>query len=117
MGACLAALGILGAMAIAETAGLSLLSNFQLLSLSLLTAFFLAAAIHHARRVENPVLELSLLKIKTYRASVAGCGFLRLSLGATAFMLPLLLQSVFGWSPFESGMALFSGALGAIAGR
>ena len=116
-GTCLAAIGILGLMALAETAGLSLLSKVQLSLLTLITLFFLTAAIRHARRVKNPALELRLLEIKTYRACMIGSGFLRLSFGATAFMLPLLLQSVFGWSPFESGMALFCGALGAIAGR
>jgi EmrB/QacA subfamily drug resistance transporter len=68
----------------------------------------------HARRTVAPVLDLSLLKIPTYRASVYGGFMFRLGIGALPFLLPLLLQIGFHLSPFQSGMITFTGALGSM---
>ncbi len=38
----------------------------------------------------------------------------RLGIGAIPFLLPLMLQTGFGMTPFQSGMVTFAGALGAI---
>jgi EmrB/QacA subfamily drug resistance transporter len=69
----------------------------------------------HARTVTAPLLDLSLLKIDTFFASVVGGFVYRVGIGATPFLLPLLLQLGFGLSPFQSGMLTFSTAIGAIA--
>ncbi len=68
----------------------------------------------HARRTPAPVLDLSLLKIPTFRASVYGGFLFRLGIGALPFLLPLLLQIGFHLSPFQSGMITFTGALGSM---
>jgi EmrB/QacA subfamily drug resistance transporter len=68
----------------------------------------------HARRTPAPVLDLSLLKIPTFRASVYGGFMFRLGIGALPFLLPLLLQIGFHLSPFHSGMITFTGALGSM---
>ncbi|MGJ8528349.1 DHA2 family efflux MFS transporter permease subunit [Maritalea sp.] len=68
----------------------------------------------HARRVENPVLDLKVFEEPIFRtATVAGFVF-RISIGGTPFLFPLMLQIGFGYSPFESGMITFIGAGGAI---
>ena len=116
-GALLAALSILGIMILADSLGLSILSGSQLGFLAIASTFITMIAIHHFRKIANPMLPLSLFKVSTYRASVVGGGLLILGMGATTFMLPLMLQTVFGWSALSSGLVLLWGAFGAILGR
>jgi len=73
-----------------------------------------AAYIVHARRTTAPILDLTLFKLPTFRASIFGGFMFRLGIGALPFLLPLLLQLGFGLTPFQSGLITFTGALGAI---
>ena len=116
-GALLAALSILSIMILADFIGLSILSGYQLGFLAIFSTFITIIAIRHFRKIANPMLPLSLFKLSTYRASVVGGGLLILGMGATTFMLPLMLQTVFGWSALSSGLVLLWGAFGAILGR
>jgi EmrB/QacA subfamily drug resistance transporter len=89
---------------------------------SLSTGFLLLAAgvgvlaiyVWHANRVAHPVIDLRLLLIPTFRASVIGASFFRIGVGAVPFLLPLMLQLVFGLSPFNSGMITLAAAGGAL---
>lgn len=68
----------------------------------------------HALRVPAPIIDLRLLAIPTFRASVAGGFLFRTGLGAGPFLLPLLFQSGFGMSAFQSGLMTFATGVGAI---
>lgn len=70
--------------------------------------------VRHARTATNPILDLSLFKVRTYRASVIGGSLFRIGAGATPFLLPLMLQLGFGMSPFESGLTTFVSTAGAL---
>ena len=70
--------------------------------------------VRHARHVERPILDLSLLKIPTFFAGVVGASLFRVGIGALPFLLPLMLQLGFGLSPFASGMITFASAAGAM---
>lgn len=72
------------------------------------------AYVFHARRVTDPILDLKLLQLPTFRTSIIGGGLFRIGIGAIPFLLPLMLQVGFGLSAFQSGMISFSGALGAL---
>ncbi|MBL8572827.1 MAG: DHA2 family efflux MFS transporter permease subunit [Hyphomicrobiaceae bacterium] len=78
-------------------------------------ALAIALYVRHAGRIAHPILELRLLRLPTFRASVTGGVLFRLGIGATPFLLPLMLQVSFGLSAFESGMLTFVSAAGAIA--
>lgn len=67
----------------------------------------------HARRTAHPILDLDLLRIPTFTASLAGGFLFRLGIGALPFLLPLMLQIGFGLSPFQSGCLTFAAAAGA----
>ncbi|WP_343800834.1 DHA2 family efflux MFS transporter permease subunit [Paenochrobactrum glaciei] len=67
----------------------------------------------HARRVAEPLLDLSLFKNQVFRVSVVGGSIFRLGVGAVPFLLPLMFQVGFGLSPFQSGMLTFTSAIGA----
>jgi EmrB/QacA subfamily drug resistance transporter len=72
------------------------------------------AYVIYARRTAAPILDLSLLKLPTFRASIFGGFMFRLGVGAIPFLLPLLLQLGFGLSPFQSGLITFTSALGSM---
>ena len=69
------------------------------------------------RRVENPILDLRLFKLPLFRITVVAGTFFRFGVGATPFLFPLMLQLTFGFTPFESGMVTFAGALGAFIAK
>lgn len=89
---------------------------------SLIFGFLLAAAgiailagyVRHARRTPNPVIDLKLLSIPTFRAGVIGASFFRIGVGAIPFLLPLMLQLSFGLTPFQSGTITFTATAGAL---
>jgi EmrB/QacA subfamily drug resistance transporter len=68
----------------------------------------------HARRIAHPILDLSLLKVRTFRSSLVGGAFLRMGMGASPFLLALLLQLGFGLNAFAAGMITFTSAAAAL---
>jgi MFS family permease len=76
-------------------------------------AIFTIAYVLHARRTPTPVLDFSLIRIPTFRANVVGGSLFRLGIGALAFLLPLMLQLGFNYTPLESGLVTFTAAVGA----
>ncbi len=70
--------------------------------------------VRHARRTPRPLLDLSLLRIATFDAGVMGGSLFRIGIGATAFLMPLMLQLGFGLDPLSSGLITFAGAVGAL---
>jgi EmrB/QacA subfamily drug resistance transporter len=111
----LAALGIVGLTAVAETAGTGLIPLSLEVASAVLGAGALVLFVRHALRAERPVLDLRLLSVPTFRASMAGGTLLRLGLGASPLLLPLLLQIGFGWSPVKAGVVTIAQSLGALA--
>jgi len=83
---------------------------------SLLCGGAIAAAgyVIHARHAPAPILDLNLLRLPTFRASIFGGFLFRLGIGALPFLLPLLLQVGFNLTPFQSGLITFTAALGAM---
>ena len=68
----------------------------------------------HARRNPHAIIDLSIFRIPTFRASVLGGAFFRLVPGATPFLLAMLLQVGFGMSAFAAGLMTFISAVGAL---
>lgn len=68
----------------------------------------------HARRSAHPILDLSLLRTPTFAISTLGGNLCRFAIGATPFLLAILLQVGFGLSPFAAGMITFTSAVGAM---
>jgi len=70
--------------------------------------------VHHARTHPAPLLKLDLLRIPTFRTGVLGGSLFRIGIGATPFLLPLMLQLGFGLNPLESGLVTFTSTAGAM---
>jgi EmrB/QacA subfamily drug resistance transporter len=87
------------------------------------TVFFVAAFsilvlyVRHARRRADPILDLRLLRIRTFRIGTVTGAVCRMGLDALPFLLPLLFQVGFGMSPLQSGLLSFSSSLGAMLVR
>jgi len=110
----LSGLGVGGLAFGLSVAGLAFLPFGVVVALVGVGAVSSAAYIVHARRTPAPILDLTLFKLPTFRASIFGGFLFRLGIGALPFLLPLLLQLGFGLTPFQSGLITFTGALGAI---
>jgi len=74
-----------------------------------------ALALRHLRRYPHPLLNLSIFRIPTFRASIGGGSLFRAGAGSLVFLLPLLLQVVFGMTAFASGVLTFASAAGAMS--
>src|SRR6516162_6845402 len=91
VGMILAGLGIGGMAFGLSVLGLNFLPWFVVVALVFGGACFIAAYLAHARRTENPALDLTLFRLPTFFASVVGGFIFRLGLGALPFLLPLML--------------------------
>jgi EmrB/QacA subfamily drug resistance transporter len=69
----------------------------------------------HALRAPRPLLDLRLLRYASFEAGIVGGTFFRFGVGASAFLLPLMLQLGFGLDALRSGLITFAGAVGALA--
>ncbi|WP_375383142.1 DHA2 family efflux MFS transporter permease subunit [uncultured Sphingomonas sp.] len=66
----------------------------------------------HARRTEHPILDVSLMRVPTFRLSVIGGSLTRITQGALPFLLPLMMQLAFGLSAARSGTMTVATAIG-----
>lgn len=73
------------------------------------------AAARHLWVAEHPLVNLRTLRIATFGASIGGSAVFWLAVGAVPFLLPLLFQEVFGWSPVKSGAVVLILFVGNIA--
>ena len=114
IGFILSALGIGGLAFGLSVMGLEFLPVGVVAALLGVGAASAAAYIVYARHKAAPILDLGLLKLPTFRASIFGGFLFRLGIGALPFLLPLLLQIGFDLTPFQSGLITFTGALGSM---
>ena len=113
-GLVLAGIGLGGIAFGLSVAGLNLLPWTIVVALIAIGSISMTLYVIHARRTASPVLDFSLLRLATMRASILGGFMFRLGIGALPFLLPLLMQVGFGLSPFQSGLVTFSSAVGAM---
>ena len=114
LGFALAGGGLGAAMFGFSTFGRHLVPTEIALTSLLLGAAALIGYVMHARVHPQPLLDLRLLRLATYRAGVVGGSLFRVGIGASPFLLPLMLQLGFGLSPLESGLLTFVSAIGAM---
>ncbi|MFY9694935.1 MAG: MFS transporter, partial [Xanthobacteraceae bacterium] len=74
-----------------------------------------ALALRHLHRTKHPVLDLSVFRVQTFRAGIYGGSAFRAGAGTLVFLLPLLLQLVFGLSAAASGSITFATAAGSLS--
>lgn len=88
----------------------------QSLALAAIGVILGVAALRHLRRTPYPLLNLGTFKIPTFAITSIQAGtYVRVGINATPFLLPLLFQLGFGFTPLEAGtyvLVYFLGNLG-----
>ncbi len=113
-GFCLTSLGFTGLIFGFEAVGRNVIPNSLVIGLMAGGALSLLLYVLHARRSPHPIIDLSLIRIGTFRAGLVGGFLFRIAIGATPFLLPMMLQVGFGMSAFHSGSLTFAAAAGAM---
>jgi EmrB/QacA subfamily drug resistance transporter len=98
-----------------EVFGEHTLSVGEILGLLAISILLLAGYGLHAARVPFPLLQLSLFRIRTFRAAVSGSFFTRLGIGGIPFILPLLYQVGLGFTPIHSGLLMMPQAIASMS--
>ena len=106
--------GMLGAL---ELIGRAILPWPAIAAIGVLGLLALVGYLLRSRNQAEPVIDFKILRYTTYRASIAGGMPLRIAIGASPFLLPLMLQLGFGLSPLNSGLLTMALALGSLATR
>ena len=92
----------------------------HMVGVDIIIAMFAAAAVllgiytWYALSRENPVLDLTMFKLRTFRVATVAGGLCRMTIGAVPFLLPLMLQVGFGLNAMDSGLITFVMNVGAI---
>ncbi len=102
---------VIGGAELGKADGSSILT-FILLAISVGVGI---PTVRHLLHIENPLIGLEALRIRTFRSASVGGGLFRIAVNALPFLLPLLFQDKFGWSPARTGtvvLFLFVGNVG-----
>jgi EmrB/QacA subfamily drug resistance transporter len=84
-------------------------------ALAVASAVLFVAGTRHLLRTPAPLINLRTLRIPTFGAAISGSSMFWLVVGAIPFLLPLLFQTVFGWSAIKSGSVVLFVFVGNIA--
>jgi EmrB/QacA subfamily drug resistance transporter len=71
--------------------------------LAVAAAALLTGAAVHLRRAAHPLVNLRTLRVTTFRAALGSGSLFWSTVTGVPFLLTLLFQEVFGWSPVKSG--------------
>ena len=117
MGFMLLALGLTALLGALEATGKALVPSWVTATAATLGALALALYVLRSRRRASPIVDLAILRYRTYRTAIFGGLPLRIAIGASPFLLPLMLQVGFGLSPLASGTLTVATAIGSLATR
>jgi EmrB/QacA subfamily drug resistance transporter len=98
-----------------EVFGEHTLGAWEILGLLAISVVLLAGYGLHASKTLYPLLELSIFRVRTFRAAVSGSFFTRLGIGGIPFILPLLYQVGLGFTPIQSGLLIMPQAIAAMS--
>lgn len=98
-----------------EVFGEHTLSGRETLGLLAISLALLAGYGVHAANAPFPLLRLTLLRIRAFRAAVVGGFVTRIGIGGIPFLFPLLYQVGLGFTPIESGLLMMPQALAAMS--
>ncbi len=117
LGFALLALGLTALLGAVETAGKAIVPDAVGWLAAGLGMGALLLYVWRSQRIAAPLIDLGILRHPTYRASIVGGTPLRIAIGASPFLLPLMLQLGFGLSPLVSGLLTVATAIGSLATR
>ena len=113
----LLAFGLSSLLVAMETVGKGMVTPSVSMFAAAAGALALAFYWRRSRDMDEPIIDLGVLRHASFRANVLGGSPLRIAIGASPFLLPLMLQLGFGLSPLASGTLTVATALGALGTR
>jgi EmrB/QacA subfamily drug resistance transporter len=106
VGFCLTALGILVFVGGLESITGGSAGLGRTLAALVVGGALLVVAVRYLLHTAQPLLQLKVLRILTFRVMVLGGSLFRMANAAAPFLLPLLFQEAFGWSPLRAGLVI-----------
>ena len=103
VGVILTGAGLGGLVATAHFLSAPRINASAVVTIGLSSLVLSALAVRHLLRARAPLLNLRILRIPTLRCAIGSGSMSWLVIGATPFLLPLMFQTVLGWSPIKSG--------------
>ncbi len=71
----------------------------------------------HHKYAKNILLDFTIFRNKAFRMNALASFLMRFTLSTVPFLIPLMLQTVYGYSAFQAGLMVFPWALGALVSR
>lgn len=87
----------------------------QVAAFGIAALLLLSAAVAHLLRARHPLVNLRTLRLPTFRAAVGSGSLFWIAVTAVPFLLTLLFQNLFGWTPVKSGAVVLFVFAGNIA--
>ncbi len=109
--------GLVGMVGGLDTVGRGLVPHAVTLAFVGTGALSLLAYGLYGRARERTIIDLGILRYTAYRTAVVGGMPLRIAIGASPFLMPLMLQLGFGLSPLQSGSLSVATAVGSLSVR
>jgi EmrB/QacA subfamily drug resistance transporter len=100
-----------------ESLGRGLLPTWLVLTLLAVGICCGVLYVRHARRIENPIIDLKLMRFQTFAASITGGSLFYITTSSVVFLLAMLFQLCFGLSAFQAGLVLLGVAAGSVLSR
>ena len=97
-----------------ESIGKPAMSWPEIAGTLLAAVVLLVSYARYARSVKAPAVDLSLFGHRTFAVGTLAGGLCRIAMNAPPFLIPLMLQVGFGFSPVTSGALTFVSSFGAI---
>src|SRR5699024_3098041 len=90
---------------------LELLLSPQSITLLIIALILIILFVKYENRQEEPILDLSIFKVPTYSVSIVVTATASIGLFSGIFLLPLLLQNVYGYNEIQTGLLFLPAAL------
>ena len=100
-----------------ESLGRGLLPVWSVISLLFAGSVSGLLYVVHARRVNNPIIDLTLMRFQSFNASIVGGALFYVGTSAIVFLLAVLFQLGFGLSAFQAGLITLGVAAGSVTSR
>ncbi|MEO8359895.1 MAG: DHA2 family efflux MFS transporter permease subunit [Vicinamibacteria bacterium] len=98
-----------------EVFGEHTLGGREILGLLLMSLLLLTGYGLHTHGLADPLLNVALFRVRTFRSAILGSFWTRLGIGGIPFLFPLLYQVGLGYTPVQSGLLMMPQALAAMS--
>lgn len=76
--------------------------------LAVFSIFIILLNVRYSTHISNPLINYSVMKIPTFRVTIYSGTIARMVIGVAPYLVPLMFQTGFGYTPFKSGLLFLS---------